>query len=108
MNKSGSMQSKKAIFWSYSEIPGEKSILIEHILKYGDIADIKEILTKFGTDACIEIWHKTLIPDKKFRKLNFFLARFIFNISTEDEEIKLYIKNHSKTRGERINELFNH
>ncbi len=107
MDKSDINQNNKAIFWSYSEIPGEKSTLIEHILKYGDIADIKEILTKFGKDACKEIWQKTLLPDIKFRKLNFFLARFIFDISTEDEEIKLYFKNHSKTRGERINELFN-
>jgi hypothetical protein len=107
MNKTVREQHKKAIFWSYSEIPRDKNTLIEHTLKYADVEDIKKIITEFGAETCIEVWQKILLPDKRFRKLNFFLAKFIFNISPDDEEIKLYFKIHSKTRAERINEVFN-
>ena len=107
MDKTVKEQNKKAIFWSYSEIPGNKSTLIEHTLKYADVTDIKAILSEFGADTCIEVWQKTLLPAKRFRKLNFFLAKFIFNISTDDEEIKLYFNNHLKTRADRIYEIFN-
>jgi hypothetical protein len=107
MDKSDREQHKKAIFWSYSEIPRDKNTLIEHTLKYADVAEIKKIIAEFGVETCIEVWHKTLLPDVKFRKLNFFLAKFIFNISTEDADIELYFTKYSKTRGNRIYEIFN-
>ena len=98
---------EKSLYWSYSEIPTSANIVIEHTLKYSDTADIKELLNKYGNDKCKEVWEKTMIPEKRLRKLNFFLAKFIFNISFNDLEINNYFNLHKTTRADRINELLN-
>jgi hypothetical protein len=48
-----------------------------------------------------------MLPDKRLRKLNYFLAKFIFNISYIDLEINNYFNLHKTTRADRINEVFN-
>ncbi len=98
---------EKSLYWSYSGIPSSENIVIEHTLKYADIADIKVLMNKYGKSKCKEVWEKTMIPDKRFRKLNFFLAKFIFNISYNDLEINNYFNLHRSTRADRINELLN-
>lgn len=83
-----------------------ENIVIEHTLRYEDIKPIKEIIKKFGIEKCKSVWERTLIPDKRLEKLNYFLAKFIFNIGTDDA-IKTYLLLHSKSRIERINEILN-
>jgi len=98
---------EKSLYWSYSRIPSSTNIVIEHTLKYSDVNEIQELIKKFGQDKCKEVWEKTMIPDKRLRKLNFFLAKFIFNISYDDSVINDYFFLHKTTRAERINELLN-
>jgi hypothetical protein len=98
---------EKSLYWSYSGTPATANIVIEHTLRYSDIGDIKVLINKFGNDKCKEVWEKTMIPDNRLRKLNFFLAKFIFNISFNDLQINIYFDLHKKTRADRINEILN-
>ena len=101
---------KLNIYPGYADSTGielNENIVIEHTLRYEDINPIKEIIKKFGIEKCKSVWEKTLIPDKRLEKLNYFLARFIFNISADDEAIKTYLSLHNKSRIERINEILN-
>jgi hypothetical protein len=90
---------------AYNEL--KESIIIEHTLKYCDVDAIKLIVNKYGVDECKKVWIKTLIPDKRMEKLNFFLAKFFFNISSDDAVIRNFITCNSKTRLDRINEILN-
>lgn len=58
---------EKSLYWPYSETPTSANIVIEHTLKYSDIADIKVLVNKYGNDKCKEVWEKTMIPDKRLR-----------------------------------------
>lgn len=101
---------KLNIFPGYDNSSGiemNENIIIEHTLRYEDINPIKAIIKKFGIEKCKSVWEKTLIPDKRLDKLNYFLARFIFNISNDDDAIKKYLLLHNKSRIERINEILN-
>lgn len=98
---------EKSIYWSYAGEPKDANILIEHTLKYADIDHVKELLNKFGIDKCKDVWEKMMLPDKRLRKLNFFLAKFFFRISDDDLAISEYFNLHKTTRADRINELFN-
>lgn len=98
---------QKSRYWSYSVIPKNENIIIEHTLKYADVDDIKELVNKFGMNKCKAIWERDLLPDSRLRKLNFFLAKFIFNISDDDSVINNYFNKHKSTRADRIDELFN-
>ena len=98
---------EKSLYWSYSRTPASTNIVIEHTLKYSDVQDIKALIKKFGEDKCKDIWEKTMIPDQRLRKLNFFIAKFIFRISDDDLAISEYFNLHKTTRADRINELFN-
>lgn len=97
--------SKKNLYWSYSGEPNDVNIIIEHALKYADVDYIKMIIKKYGIDKCRDVWEKTLLSDDRMRKLNFFLARFIFNISLEDKKIDIYLRKHTKKRIDKINEI---
>jgi hypothetical protein len=93
------MKKKLNIYAGYSVNSAtemNENIIIEHTLRYEDINPIKEIIRKYGTEKCKSVWEKTLIPDKRLEKLNYFLARFIFNISDNDNEIKNYLSQHNK------------
>ncbi len=95
------------LYWSYSSEPKNENIIIEHTLKYSDVYEIRDLIKRFGEGKCREVWEKTLIPDKRFRKLNFFLAKYIFNVSFDDVVIDEYFQQHKSTRADRINELLN-
>ncbi|HMN25690.1 MAG: hypothetical protein IT276_03355 [Ignavibacteriaceae bacterium] len=98
---------EKSKYFSYQNLPLNENVIIEHTLKYSDVDEIKSLIEKFGIDKCKTVWEKTMIPDKRMRKLNFFLAKFIFNISLDDDEINKYFNIHNITRADRINEIFN-
>jgi len=98
---------KEPLYWCYAEEPKNDNIIIEHTLRYADVDRIKAILEKYGIDRCRAVWEKLLVPDKRMEKLNFFLGKFIFNISSDDAVIRNYLTINRKTRIERINEILN-
>jgi|GEM_PF-3527145 NAD dependent epimerase/dehydratase family enzyme len=87
--------------WSYKKEEVPDSIRIEHILKYGDISEIKNIINTAGRDICQKIWSDKIIPDVRFSRLNYFLARFIFNSSEDKDDIMRFLKNHKRRRFEK-------
>lgn len=97
----------KINYWSYAGTPEKDSIVIEHLLRYADIDPIKEVINKYGIARCIAVWEKTMIPDKRIKKLNYFLAKFIFKVASDDKTVNDYFLLYGKTRGERIAEIFN-
>ncbi len=98
---------KEPLYWSYAEEPKNVNIIIEHTLRYADVDRIKATLKKYGINRCRAVWKKLLIPDKRLEKLNYFLARFIFKISSDDDSIKKYLDQNRKSRKDRINEILN-
>jgi len=93
----------ESLYWCYAEEPKNDSIIIEHTLRYSDVEAIKLTIDKYGVDECIKVWTKTLIPDIRMEKLNYFLAKFIFKISSDDNYIKKYLDQNRKSRKDRIN-----
>lgn len=80
---------EKSLYWSYSGIPSSTNIVIEHTLKYSDVNDIKELIKKFGEDKCKEVWERTMIPDKRLRKLNFFWQNLYLIFLTMTQLLKI-------------------
>lgn len=97
----------KIFYWSYAEIPLKDSVVIEHTLKYADVDEIKQLLKKYGKDKCQRVWERTLIPDENLKKINHFMAKFIFKISFDRDVINTYLELNNKNRMERINEILN-
>lgn len=88
--------------WSYKKESVPLHVKIEYLFKYGDLDEINDAIKEFGSDYCKEIWIKNIIPDKRFNRLNYFLARFIFNISEDRKEILDYLKKYQRKRFEGI------
>jgi len=80
----------KGLFWSYAadiEYDIEKSgLLIETVLKYADLNDIKNLLGLFGIRRIKQIWKNRVKNDARFTKLNYFLARILFKMDVEAED----------------------
>ncbi len=84
--------------WSYKKETVPVSVKVEYLFKYGDLDEINEAIKELGFDYCKEIWIKKIIPDQRFNRLNYFLARFVFNISEDRKEILDFLKQHDKKR----------
>ncbi len=82
----------KGIFWSYSKMityeEAGKSLFIEYLYKYGDFDDIKLGFTLFGKRVMKSIWEETLVSDKRFKKLNFMIARVFLGMKIEPSYFK--------------------
>jgi REP element-mobilizing transposase RayT/transcriptional regulator with XRE-family HTH domain len=80
---------ERGLFWSYAatiEYTENKStLLIETVLKYSDIDDIRLILLLFGKRKVRQVWEAGLANDARFKKLNYFLARVLFKLDVEAE-----------------------
>ncbi len=82
------------LFWPYSknisvrDIPEE--LLIEKILAYGDIKDLILLFKTYPYNTIYTVWTKELIPDKRFKEANYFLAKFFFK--TDINNIKIETK----------------
>jgi hypothetical protein len=80
---------KKGMFWSYNhqislaEIGDD--IFLEHVLKYGDMDDIKASIDHYGLQKVQSVWEQTMVPDKRFMKMNLMLARVFFNMDVESD-----------------------
>jgi REP element-mobilizing transposase RayT len=80
----------KGLFWSYSDTitydNGKEALLIETVLKYADIDEIKLLFCLFGKRRVKYVWDKYVRNDGRFKKLNYFLARVFFNIDAEAKD----------------------
>lgn len=81
----------KGLLWSYdvhtaNDIPDD--VLLEHVMKYGDVDEIYSALEIFGKEKMQQIWENTIKYDYRFIKLSVFLARMIFKLNIEAEDIK--------------------
>ncbi|MBA2880645.1 hypothetical protein HNR65_000963 [Desulfosalsimonas propionicica] len=87
-----------ACFWSYSKKISLKEIdtalLVETVVKYGDVDDIKLPFNHYNEADLKEIWLRRLVPDERFKKLNFYLARIFFN--TDLDRFKQGIKGYDR------------
>lgn len=88
--------------WSYKKETVPLVVKIEYLLKYGDLDEINDALKEFGIERCKKIWIDKIIPDQRFNRLNYFLARFVFNIATDRKEILNFLKQYQKKRFEGI------
>lgn len=74
-------------FWSYSgEIRPEdvgEEILVETVLKYGDVEDILLLFDCFDGKRLYDIWVKRLLFDRRFDRLNFYLAKVFFDVDPD-------------------------
>ena len=80
---------KKHVFWSYSpgaDLPDE--VVIEHVLKFGDIADIIILFKLFHKNEIERVWCKTMAPDDRFDKTNHYLKLFFFKNITKPIETR--------------------
>ncbi|HKB86719.1 MAG TPA: hypothetical protein VKD08_11140 [Ignavibacteriaceae bacterium] len=84
--------------WSYDKESVPTSIKLEYVLKYGDLDEIAEVIEEFGIEYCRDIWIKKIISDRRFNKLNYFLARFIFNISSDRNIILKFLEENQRWR----------
>lgn len=101
------MKQLKKYFPGYAKKPENKSIVIEHTLRYADLDEIKKIISEYGIKFCREVWETNLVPDSRLLKLNHFLAKFIFNISDDENVLNHFFLIHSEKRSERIANVFN-
>jgi len=80
----------KGLFWSYS--PGicydesKDDLLMETTLKYAELDDIKVLFTLYGQQRVRQLWEKQLQNDRRFKKLNYFLARVFFGMNVEAQD----------------------
>ena len=77
----------EGLLWSYAKdieySHDKKSLLIETIMKYGDLADIHALFALFGKREIMRIWQERVKPDARFKKLNYFIARTFFQLNVE-------------------------
>ncbi len=77
----------EGLLWSYAaDIEysyDKKGLLIETILKYGDLVDIHDLFALFGKRDILRLWQEHLKPDTRFKKLNYFIARTFFQLNVE-------------------------
>ncbi len=89
---------KKNLFWSYSKSITLKDIsdeiMIETILKYGDIYELNSLFEVFLYEKIRLVWIKNMIFDIRFKKLNFYLSKMYF----DDDLGILKIQNNSRMK----------
>jgi hypothetical protein len=88
--------------WSYKKENIPIPVKIENLFKYGELDEIHNVIKEFGFDYCKEIWINKIVPDQRFKRLNYFLARFVFNISINKKEILDFLKQNQRQRFEEL------
>ncbi len=93
---------RKGLFWSYSKALTFEQLgddaLSEIILKYGGFGDLKLALDIFGLKNMKRVWRERLVDDKRFIRLNLFIARVIFSMDVESD----YFKEKKNARYEKL------
>ena len=82
----------KGVFWSYAkDISVEDAgdpLLCEYTLKYGDFEDLKTLFLLYDKNRIKKVWEERLTEDKRFIKLNLFLARVFWKMDIESSYFK--------------------
>ncbi|MBI9038273.1 MAG: hypothetical protein JEY97_09090 [Bacteroidales bacterium] len=92
MNKAKHINRLKSLgaFWSYSP-KGLKNIsdnqLIEETLRWGDVAEIKQLFKTFQLEKIKEVWLSKLVSDERILPHNYYLANIFFDIEDPIEFI---------------------
>ena len=93
---------EKGLFWSYSKSLTFEQLgddgLCESILKYGDFRDLKIGLDVFGQKKMKRVWLEKQVDDKRFIRLNLFIARVLFSMNVESD----YFKDKKSMRYEKL------
>ncbi|MBL6963306.1 MAG: hypothetical protein ISR55_05740 [Bacteroidetes bacterium] len=89
----------RKLFWSYDV--GEynskyDSLIIEHILLYGDVNELNSLFSLFTFSMIKDIWLRKVITDKRYYKLNYYLAVIYFNIKSPKSYILRKAKENSR------------
>ena len=82
----------KGLFWCYSghlKYDGSRAmadLMIETVLKYGDIQELRDLRSIFGVTVVKRVWEERVKADLRFKRLNYFLARVFFKIDVEADD----------------------
>ncbi|PSJ75851.1 hypothetical protein C7N43_16690 [Sphingobacteriales bacterium UPWRP_1] len=91
-------------FWSYApQAPIPDAVLIEEVLRWGDVAEIQALFRLYATAEIRKVWRETLIPDTRIYPHNYYLALIFFNIKNPKRYILPLQKKYS--RYERLKQL---
>ncbi len=63
-------------------------VLLEYIMKYGDISDIDFAMKVYNKAILEDVWERLIKYDIRFIKLSVFLARMFFKLDIEANDIK--------------------
>ena len=73
---------EKNLLWSYNPEQAKylpESIIIEHILLYGDVPQLRLLFRTIALERIEKVWEQHLLPQPNLRKTNYYLAKFYFN-----------------------------
>lgn len=82
---------EKGILWPYDQSKAHQlpeSIIIEHTLLYGDVGELKLLFILFEQIDIRKVWEDKLAPQKRYHKLNTYLATFFFRIPETQKFLK--------------------
>ncbi len=83
---------ERGLLWSYDPKveygPQLDSTVIETILRYGDVKDIRQLIRIYGKETVKSHWTKTVMKDRRFLKTNYLLARIFFHMDVEADFFK--------------------
>jgi REP element-mobilizing transposase RayT len=75
------------LLWSYAAdiryTEDRQGLLIETVLKYADLDDLHMLFKLFGKRKIKAVWEKSMKPDMRFKKVNYFIARMFFDMKLE-------------------------
>ena len=95
---------QQGFLWSYDpakvgSLPDE--IIIEHTLIYADTPQIQTLFEIYNAKTIKKVWKKSILPNIRYRKLNYFLAKFFFNYRHPN----ILLNQHHETRLEKLQRL---
>jgi len=107
MNKKEYIKSMadKGLLWSYktdgvNDFP--ESVVIEQVLKMGDVKDIIMLFRLFDEENIKNVWINKLLVDNRLKAQNYYLARVFFGIDNPE----FFFKNSNVlSRYERLEKL---
>ena len=79
------------LFWSYDPEQIEQlddSIIIEHVLIFGNVLEILQLFNLFEFNVIEDVWRNNILWQKRYKKLNFYLGKFIFRVNDIESQIK--------------------
>ena len=79
--------------WSFSEHSKDQitdGTIIEQVLLFGDVPELKQLFSIFDKEAIKKTWIEKVLHQSRYHKLNTYLATFFFEIANPIE----FVNNH--------------